>query len=48
MSKEIKTVAICLGHKWEEGMSERILKVYPNVTEVKISGFHCVACNKKV
>ena len=43
-----KEVGICLNHKSVDGMAERITKVYPNVTHVKIKGVDCVACNNKV
>ncbi len=45
---QIKKVAICLSHKTDEGMAERITKVFPNVTHVNIDGFNCVACNDLV
>lgn len=48
MNKQIKTVSICLSHKWNDGMAERILKVFPNVEYIKMSGSKCVACNGKV
>ena len=48
MNKEIKKIAICLNHKWEDGMETRILKVFPNATHINIDGPNCVACNNKV
>ena len=44
----IKKVSICLNHKWVDGMAERISKVYPKATHVKIKGVDCVACNNLV
>jgi len=48
MNKQIKTVSICLSHRWNEGMTERILKVFPNVEYVNHKAEKCVACNGKV
>ena len=48
MNTETKTVAICLNHKWVDGMMERILKEFPNSTHINIDGPNCAACNGKI
>ena len=48
MTNQIKTIPICLSHRWNDGMMERILKVFPNATAIRMNGADCVACNNKV
>ncbi len=43
-----KSVFICLNHRTEEGMAERITNAFPQVTHVQINGLKCVACNDEL
>ena len=44
----MKFVYICLSHKFEDGMAERITARDPKVTHIKFNGPKCVACLGKV
>ena len=43
-NEKVTTVSICFNHRWNEGMAERILKVFPNVTHFNMKQRKCVAC----